>query len=174
MPTETIQYHGGPLPHDQNLQISRHHFQKPDKPWVVSCKPFSHNPGTTKSRLRQFTDAKVQTQKNIKQNYNFLPFTFSTLHLCTLQIFTIYFGCSESVDCENSHDLPSPLPLKTMRVLYHVARLLNFAIGRPTLSGGGAGEGARAVAQHLLPSSLAIDVYMNLPALSLEHGWLAQ
>ena len=39
---------------------------------------------------------------------------------------------------------------------YHVTRLLNFAIGRPTLSGGGAGEGARAVAQRLQTSNWRI------------------
>ena len=85
-------------------------LSKPYKPWVVSCNPSLTNPGTTKSRLRKFRGAKVQTLKNIAQNHKIFFFTFSSLHLCTLQIFTIYFGCSGSVGCENSHDLPSPLP----------------------------------------------------------------
>ena len=124
---QQYQYHGGPLPHDQNLQISRHHFQNSYKPWVVSCKPSLTNPGTTKSRLRKFRGAKVQTQKYIEQNYNFFFLTFSTLHLCTLQIFTIYFGCSGSIGCENSHDLPSPLPPQNnARITLHACSTLRL------------------------------------------------
>ena len=108
----------------RNHRHSRHHFQNPTNPGSYPANPSLTNPGTTKSRLRKFRGAKVQTLKNIEQNYKFFFFTFSTLHLCTLQIFTIYFGCSGSVGCENSHDLPSPCPLKTMRVSrYTLAQL---------------------------------------------------
>ena len=55
---------------------------------------------------------------------------------------------------------------KTMRVSR--CTLAQLAIRRPTLSSRSAKEGVRAVAQHLFPSSLAIDVYMNLPALFLN------
>ena len=52
--------------------------------------------------------------------------TFSTLHLCTLQIFTI-FGCSGSVDCKNSHDLPSPLPPQNnARITLHACSTLQL------------------------------------------------
>ena len=93
-----------------NHRHSRHHFQNPTNPGSYPANPALTNPGTTKSRMRKFRGAKVQTLKNIKQNYKFFFFTISTLHLCTFQIFTIYFGCSGSVGSENSHDLPSPLP----------------------------------------------------------------
>ena len=85
-------------------------FKTLTNPGSYPTNPSLTNPGTTKNRLRKFRGAKVQTQKNIEQNYNFFFLTFSTLHLCTLQIFTIYFGCSGSVDCKNSQDLPSSLP----------------------------------------------------------------
>ena len=139
----------------RNHRHSRHHFQNPTNPGSYPANSSLTNPGTTKNRLRKFRGVKVQTLKNIKQNYKFFFFTFSTLHLCTLQIFTIYFGYSGSIDSKNSHDLPPPLA-PSKQCAYHVARLLNFAI------------------RSLLSSSPAVDVYMNLPALSLEHGWLAQ
>ena len=102
-------------------------FKTLTNPGSYPANPSLINPGTTKSRLRKFRGAKVQTQKNIEQNYNFFFLTFSTLHLCTLQIFTIYFGCSGSVDYKNSHDLPSPLPPQNnARITLHACSTLRL------------------------------------------------
>ena len=81
-----------------------------------SANPSLTNPGTTKSRLRKFRGAKVQTQKNIEQNYNFFfkpfqhctfapsKFSQSTSVVLGLLIVKIHTIC------------PPPCPLKTMRV----------------------------------------------------------
>ena len=60
-------------------------------------------PGATK-KIAKIQRCKGANPKKLNKLHFF--FIFSTLHLCTLQIFTIYFDCSESVGCENSHDLP--------------------------------------------------------------------
>ena len=114
MPTETIQYHGGPLPHDQICRFRGTTFKTLTNTGSYPANPSLTNPGTTTSRLRKFRGAKVQTQKNIKQNYNFvsLPlqhctfapskFSQSTLVVLGLLIVKIHTIC------------PPPCPLKTM------------------------------------------------------------
>ena len=104
-------------------------FKTLTNPGSYPANPSLTNPGTTKNRLRKFRGAKVQTQKNIEQNYNSFFLTFSTLHLCTLQIFTIYFDLVVlGLLIEKIHTIcPPPCPLKTMRVSrYTLAQLCDW------------------------------------------------
>ena len=123
-----LSHHKGPRSHcsrqlKRNHRHSRHHLQNPTNPGSSSANPSLTNPGTTKSRLRKFRGAKVQTLKNIKQNHIFsLPFqvcTFapskfsqSTLVVLGLLVVKIHTIC------------PPPCLLKTMRVSrYTLAQL---------------------------------------------------
>ena len=96
-------------------------------------------PLATKSKLRKFRGAKVQTLKNIEQNYKFFFFTFSSLHLCTLQIFTIYWLVVKILDLlvVKIHTIcpgPPPCPLKNNARTLHACSTLRFE-GQHCLAG---------------------------------------